>query len=446
MSVKKRRTSGGETAEYHYRFMYKGKNYSGVCEKCTDKATAQNFEKKIKEQVKKSSEAETPKKLYETMRKNLIGERTVKLSEAFAMAAQKPRSRYPSEKVLKNKESKWQDFVFFMEDNYPDVQNLSEVRVNHAEEYINYIQNHGRWGKKVSYKKNGKEFTYEIQQESQSAYTANHRLMVIKEVFSKLFSDAGLYENPFGNIQKMTSDEYARDIFSEEELLLIKNNPDDFCTPLFTIGAMTAMRLGDVCTLRWDEIDFKFAVIKKVLRKTRKKNKVTEIPILGTVYSYLKELKLNSKNDFVLPKQAEMYLNNSYGVSWRIIKYLNYLGIKTSKKVEGRSREVACKDFHSLRHTFCYLAGIQGIPLSIVQSIVGHMTPAMTEHYSKHATRKDRIEAMKKMPDFLLMSKNSLLPAAKSEKREKLKKIIDGLSDQEIDDATRLIENILNKK
>lgn len=446
MSVKKRKTSGGETSEYHYRFMHKGKDYSGVCEKCKDKQSALAFEKEIKDQIKKSSEAETSKKLFETMRKKLIGEKNVKLSGAFDLSAQKPRSRYPSENVLKDKKAKWQDFISFMEDNYPEIKNLSDVKRNHAEEYINYIQNNGKWNKKVTYIKNGKEFTYEMEQDSQSAYTANHRLIVIKEVFTRLFTDAGLYENPFAHIQKMTSDEFARDIFTEDELLLIRNNPDDFCTPLFTIGAMTAMRLGDVCTLRWDEIDFEFAVIKKILRKTSKKNKVTEIPILGTVSNYLQQLKQDVKGDYVLPEQAEMYLNNRHGVSWRIKKYLNELGIKTSKKVEGRSREVHCKDFHSLRHTFCYLAGIQGIPLSIVQSIVGHMTPAMTEHYSKHATRKDRIKAMEKMPDFLMISNNQLLPSTNITKREKLKNKIDELSDQEIDKATRLIENVLKKR
>lgn len=426
MSVQRRNTSKGETTVYHYRFMHKGKDYSGVCEKCTDKASALKFEKEVREKVKKGSNAETAKELYEVMRKDLIGDKTINLSEAFELASKKPRNRYPSEKALKQKESQWRDLLSFMNDKYPQVTKLSEVDTSHAEEYIYYIQTHGRWNKSISYTVGKKNKTYQINSETVSARTSNYRLMAIKEVFTKLFVDAGLHVNPFAHIQKLTSDEHDRDIFTEDELMLIKNNPDDFCTPLFTIGAMTALRLGDVCTLKWDEIDFEFSVIKKILRKTRHKKNVTEIPILGTVYNYLKELKINAENEYVLPEQAKMYLNNPYGVSWRIKKYLHKLGIETSKHVDGRSRKVACKDFHSLRHTFCYLAGIQRIPLSVVQSIVGHMTPAMTNHYTRHAKREDRIKAMRKMPEFLNMS--TALPASVQEaERLELSELVQNL-------------------
>ena len=44
MSVFKRETSAGETAEYHFRFQQGGKLYYGVCEGCTEKDAAIAFE------------------------------------------------------------------------------------------------------------------------------------------------------------------------------------------------------------------------------------------------------------------------------------------------------------------------------------------------------------------------------------------------------------------
>jgi hypothetical protein len=38
--------------------------------------------------------------------------------------------------------------------------------------------------------------------------------------------------------------------------------------------------------------------------------------------------------------------------------------------------------FHSLRHTFVSLCRAAGTPLSVVEAIVGHSSPAMTQHYT----------------------------------------------------------------
>lgn len=99
-----------------------------------------------------------------------------------------------------------------------------------------------------------------------------------------------------------------------------------------------------------------------------------------------------------------MYLNNSSGVSYRIKQFLeNKCHIATTKTLEGRSRAVSVKDLHSCRHTFCYYVGLYGIPLSIVQSIVGHMTAEMTKHYSAHASLSAKREQMRQLPEFMML-------------------------------------------
>ena len=82
----------------------------------------------------------------------------------------------------------------------------------------------------------------------------------------------------------------------------------------------------------------------------------------------------------------------------------NKCNIVTTKKLEGRARAVSVKDLHSCRHTFCYYAGLYGIPLSIVQSIVGHMTPEMTKHYSAHASLSAKREQMCQLPEFMMLT------------------------------------------
>lgn len=95
-----------------------------------------------------------------------------------------------------------------------------------------------------------------------------------------------------------------------------------------------------------------------------------------------------------------MYLANPSGVSYRVKQFLEGLGIQTTRIPEGRTRAISVKDLHSCRHTFCYYAGIAGIPLAVVQSIVGHMSPEMTKHYSAHATLEDKRRRMKQLSFF----------------------------------------------
>lgn len=55
--------------------------------------------------------------------------------------------------------------------------------------------------------------------------------------------------------------------------------------------------------------------------------------------------------------------------------------VVTSIKIEGRRHKTPEATFHSLRHTFVSFAANAGVPLHIVQSIVGHESTAMTRHY-----------------------------------------------------------------
>ena len=64
--------------------------------------------------------------------------------------------------------------------------------------------------------------------------------------------------------------------------------------------------------------------------------------------------------------------------------------VVTSIKIEGRRHKTPEATFHSLRHTFVSFAANAGVPLHIVQSIVGHESTAMTRHYyhENHAALK----------------------------------------------------------
>jgi integrase len=147
--------------------------------------------------------------------------------------------------------------------------------------------------------------------------------------------------------------------------------------------------------------------------------------------------------EYVLPDHAQMYLSNPSGISWRVKSFLESIGITTTKKPEGRTRAVSIKDVHSLRHSFCYYAGVNNIPLSIVQSVVGHMSPEMTRHYTMHADGNDIKRAFKNMPNLLASNGGTVvkLPAPEEPERQQLRELADVLSIKDIREVLKFIQS-----
>ena len=400
MSVFKRKTSSGTTYEYHYRFMKNGKLYYGVCHGCSNKEEALEFELKIKQTANQLAMQKNVRALIENFRDELSGGEKILLEDAFDYASSKPQRIVPSEKHLKNKKSRFQDFVLFMKNKHPDIKYANQVTQKHAEEYISQLRSKGRYSK--------------TNVENLSTSTLNRYLEELKRTFNML----DVLDNPFAKIDLLIESPETREAFSEKELELILKNAPDFIRDIFIVGLFTALREGDICTLKWTDVIWDLGIIRRKLKKT---GNIVEIPIMPPLREFLeKKLKTNNNTEYILPEHAKMYIDNPYGITYRVKKNLESIGIKTTKKVPGRTKAVSIKDVHSLRHTFCYMAGVAGIPLVVVQSIVGHMTPEMTAHYTAHADRDTKREKMLMLPYMTGIIKKTYRALLTEQKREDL--------------------------
>ena len=410
---------------WDYKFQAGGKSYSGVCAGCSTKREAEAYEKRMRERQAAFAEQRSVDRLMERRRQEITGRDGIALAGAFDQAQKKPRSRTTSEKVLEQKRSIWGDFCAFMAAKYPEIVDLAAVTPAMAEEYVALIRAEGRFQKVVTYRR-GKKTITRATTGAPSSRTATLFQTTCAEVFQLLARDAGIAENPFAGIVKPPKDEETREAFTDDELRLIFDNLDPFTRPLFTVAITTALREGDICTLRWREIDFRAQTIRRVMNKT---GRLVEIPIAPGLLTYLQEQHtITGGGEYVFPELAKMYRKNRTGVSLRVKQFLEGLGIETTRTPSGRTRAVSVKDLHSCRHTFCYLAGMQGIPLAVVQSIVGHMTPQMTAHYTAHATLADKRRGIEAMPKFITEAASPrLLPAAVEPEREEAHRLLDKL-------------------
>jgi len=368
----------------------------------------------------------------------------IKLTDAFKSAMQKPRKKEISNHSMRVKQNHWDDFTAYMDKNYPAITTIDNVKKIHAEKYTQYLIKHGKFKKEISFKRNNIISTFTPASTKLSSRTINGYIVSVNEIFNLLREDVGMEKSPFSDIPKQKLIQDNREAFTMDELKLIAKDGDDFILPLFTVGLCTGLREADICLLEWGEV---FMDKNIIIRTTRKTGKEVMIPIMPPLKAFLEnQYNKFSIDKYVLPEHADMYLNNPSGITWRVKRKLEQLKIETTKIPKGRSRAVSIKDVHSLRHSFCYYAGLYNVPLAIVQAVVGHMSPEMTKHYTMHATSNDIKKAFKNMPDLFgvldvtseikLIEENEFEP-----ERQELHDLVDTLAIDEIKKLLLLLKS-----
>lgn len=97
-----------------------------------------------------------------------------------------------------------------------------------------------------------------------------YKKLELVQIFLQLSLKAGITDNPFEDIVLMEENTVHRIPFTPDELkeILEAANGDDFCHPLIVTGICTAMRRGDVCMLRWKDVDMEKGFITVDTSKT----------------------------------------------------------------------------------------------------------------------------------------------------------------------------------
>ncbi|MCF7855252.1 MAG: tyrosine-type recombinase/integrase [Candidatus Pacebacteria bacterium] len=397
MPIYRRKLGNGKLSDnYYYDFRVGGKRFRGSTGE-TKKRKAEDYERdyiaRLKQQKSKQS-------LALNFGKYIAGGTDISIEDAWEKFLKKPSPRKMSKAREKATKSRWRDFCSFMEDQHPKASSMAQVTRQMAEEYIHHIRTEGRWNSAVSFERTQegrkkRQINYKPKTPRLSTAAQNDFLQTCRMVFARLQEDAGLLENPFAHINKVPNEPTSRQIFTLEELKSIHDKADDFLYPLFLTAITTGLREGDICLLKWDHLDAKREWIHLKMQKT---GKPVDIPILPELRRYL--LTLPQDGEYVFPELAATYKRNRTLISERVKKFLNEtLKLKTRERPDKKHRQRSVKDIHSCRHTFVYLAGLHGIPLPIVQSIVGHMSTAVTKLYMAHATNEAKLKEVARLKD-----------------------------------------------
>ena len=177
----------------------------------------------------------------------------------------------------------------------------------------------------------------------------------------------------------------------------IKNNLCDQTLGIL-ICICTGLRIGEICALKWEDVNLRTEVIsvnhtiQRIYINTARKSKIiisspkTEssrrtIPIAAELMPLLQQFKSNS-NFYVISGKKKYIEPRIYRKFFK--KMLNILKISKLK-------------FHSLRHTFATQAIENGIDYKTVSEILGHASVGITLNLYVHPDLEHKKECLNKI-------------------------------------------------
>ncbi|MCE9613101.1 MAG: tyrosine-type recombinase/integrase [Lentisphaerae bacterium] len=331
--------------------------------------------------------------------------------QTFAACRTRPDS---GDATLRQYRFQWQRFATWLATAHPEVATLRDVSPNHAEAYAHDLGNAGI-----------------------TAGTANKHVALVRLVFRHLAKAASIVADPWAGIMPRKHRARGRREFTREELVRVCESASGELRTLLALGVYAGLRLADAATLRWTEVDWKRNLIARVPSKTaRTSGKLVRIPLHPTLRAML-EAALTTGAEYVLPGMAADYaadrtritdavqrhlMDNGIdvhapGTGSQIIREASGLPVRDDrghvKLAPAGKRAVVAVGFHSLRHTFVSMCSEAGTPLSTVQALVGHGSPAMTRHY-QHTSEGEAARAVAAIPALVggdVKPKREPLPA-----------------------------------
>ncbi|MBR1836257.1 MAG: tyrosine-type recombinase/integrase [Kiritimatiellae bacterium] len=261
-------------------------------------------------------------------------------------------------------EGRWGVFLAWVERNRPTAKGLADIDAETAAAFMREIR--GR----------------------SSPKTFNDYRALLSQVWRILDKDAGLDGfNPWREIVPMDKQTHTRRELTAEELARVVEPLEGEWRRLFALGIYTGLRLGDCLALNWGAVDLVRGFIQWTPHKTEKHGTVVRIPLFPALASILAETPARSRRGLLVPGLAEDYARCTPPFCRLVKRVFEAAGIETQGETgrtnpkSGTTRKAVEVGFHSLRHTFVSLCANAGVPLHIVQAIVGHSNAAMTQHY-----------------------------------------------------------------
>ena len=215
---------------------------------------------------------------------------------------------------------------------------------------------------------------YKAKRQSEvSAATTNREVGYLKTLFNKAVEWGRIEANPISKVKKLREANFKERILTKEEAKILLEMASPELKPIIILALGTAMRKGEILSLKWENIDFHKGFI---FIEDSKSGRSRNVPINSLVFETLKEI----------PRRSEFVFFNAETGS-------HIKDVKTAFKGACRRAEIKGLRFHDLRHTSASWVVMGGADLVTVSKILGHSSIQMTLRYA-HPTSESMRKAV----------------------------------------------------
>jgi integrase len=228
--------------------------------------------------------------------------------------------------------------------------------------------------------------------------------ITVQSVFS--FLKSGVNSAMIGNVFNVNLPKYRAtevEVLSVDEQKRLESaakSSDEIDFLTITLCLYTGIRVGEVCGLKWEDVDFERKVLK--IRRTlqrmkveggesktklgfstpKSKTSVRNIPLSEFLLTVLKEAKSESSSQFVLSRNGDP---------------VEPRAIQTRFKKLLKQAELKDINFHVTRHTFAVRALESGFDIKSLSEILGHGSASVTLDKYAHALDDHKRELMESL-------------------------------------------------
>jgi len=220
--------------------------------------------------------------------------------------------------------------------------------------------------------------------------TVNIDLRHLRSAFGTAEKTGLLTKNPLSELRQVPIPERTPTILTPGDArALINSIADEQFRHIVVLAMLTGLRLGEVLSLRWSQVDLarRVLTIDNSREFLTKSGKIRTVPLNGAAVNTLRAQNgRRGHSGLVFP--------NRRGGRWSA----SYVSRTFKKRVRGAGLHESLH-FHSLRHSFASWLIQSGCTLYEVQRLLGHSSIAVTQIYS-HLSENQLFSAVGRLPEF----------------------------------------------
>ncbi|NNG67727.1 site-specific integrase [Caldanaerobacter subterraneus] len=244
--------------------------------------------------------------------------------------------------------------------------------------------------------------------------TINYHHRVLRSALNRAVKWQYISKNPCDHVEPPSRDKKEMTVWSTADAYKAEEIFKD--SPIYIhliLGLYEGLRVGEICGLKWEDIDFEkeemivrrqAQVVKGelIFREPKTEKSVRKIPLIKKVIDALKEEKRKQEENKLLLGDRYVKEYDGYISVWEDgrFKEPGYVSKKFHKMLL-RHPELPLIRFHDLRHSCASLLVQAGVPMKIISKILGHSQIGITMDFYANITIEAEKEAIKKFEDFL---------------------------------------------